>query len=88
MPKRLRVIGKRNKERSLPIPDPMQVDLWKWLQHRRKMKEWNYARYYKRTAEYVHSKYVFPSDTGEQLHYKTVEVIVKTACRNAQIEKK
>jgi integrase/recombinase XerD len=86
-PVRMKVVGKRNKERTLPIPEPMRKDLSEWLEHRKNLKDWNYARNYKRTAEYIHSKLLLPSPTGGELNYKAIEKAVKGACKKAGIEK-
>ncbi len=87
VPIRVKVIGKRNKERFLPIPEPMQNDLKNWIEHRLNLKEYNYAKNFKRSAEYIHSSFLFPSPTGAELSYKAVEKVVKSSCKRAGIEK-
>jgi len=87
VPIRIKVVGKRNKERHLPIPEPMQEDFKQWIEHRQNLKDYNYSRNFKRTAEYIHSPFVFPSPKGEELSYKAVEKVVKSSCKKAGIEK-
>lgn len=86
-PIRIRVIGKGDKERVVPIPEPMQKDLMRWMGHRMQLKDWNYSRKYSRTAEYIHSKYLFPSPAGKELSYESLSKVVKGACKGAGIEK-
>jgi len=86
-PIRLRVVGKREKERVLPIPEPMRRDLKMWIKHRESLHDWNYARKFRNRAEYIDSKFLFPSLKGEQLAYSAVEKSVKSACKKAKIEK-
>jgi len=86
-PIRIKVIGKRGKERYVPIPEPMRKDLMEWIEHRKKLRDWNYARNYKVKAEYIVSDYLFPATNGKELAYTAIEKCVKQACRKAGIEK-
>lgn len=86
-PVRLRVIGKRDKERVVPIPEPMRKDIKRWLGHRYQLRDFNYAIKYQRNAEYIHSTFMFPSPTGLELSYESLSKMVKRACKKAGIEK-
>jgi len=87
-PIRLKVIGKRGKERYVAIAEPVRKDLRKWITHRQSLRDWNYARDYKVRAEYICSEYLFPSIKGEEITYTAIEKTVKQACKKAGIEKK
>lgn len=86
-PVRIRVIGKRDKERVLPIPEPMRMDMKRWLGHRLQLRDWNYARNYRNSAEYIQSEYLFPSPNGKEISYEAIAKLVRTACKKAKIEK-
>jgi len=84
-PIRLRVIGKGNKERILPITKPIQIPLKKWLDHRKNLNEWNYSKDYKRPIEYIKSPYLIPGLEGGELDYSSVQHAVKSACEKAGV---
>ncbi len=85
-PVRLKVMGKGRKERIVPIPELIRGVLKTWLIHRQDLKNWNYAREYKRTKEYIDSSYVFSGLHGGRLSYRSVESNTHTCCKRAGVK--
>ena len=85
-PIRIHIIGKRDKERIVPCPEPLKKVLWDWIIHRRRLKNWDYARNFRRPLEYINSEYLIPGLTGGELVYTAVSHAVKNSCRRANIK--
>lgn len=84
-PLRIKVKGKGNKERLLPVPEKLVYPLWDWLQHRKRLQIWDYARKYSRVESYIKSPYLIPGTEGDEISYIAINKTVRKACKNTGI---
>ncbi len=87
IPVSLKIDGKGDKERIVPIPDIAKETLYMWMTHRKDMKQRDYARFYSITEKQIESKYLFPGSDGEPNVYDSLRQVVMKACKHAEIKK-